>query len=147
MISCRTAIIQDEMTLTNVLYEIVSIDFFSLLSKVIIDSQRLFDQMLPWTYQQNSASVMRTNYPNSFANDVASDQTTDASQMTSETSFLVRNITFAFILTKYSICSMMLLVGLHIHTCLGRLQETYRYRTSCTTTVLNRKRRRIAIIY
>lgn len=35
-------------------------------SNVVIDNQTLFDQMLPAVYQQNNASVMRTNYPGYF---------------------------------------------------------------------------------
>ena len=32
----------------------------------MIDNQTLFDRMLPPIYQQNSASIMRTNYPGYF---------------------------------------------------------------------------------
>ena len=32
----------------------------------MIDNQTLFDQMLPPIYQQNNASIMRTNYPGYF---------------------------------------------------------------------------------
>ena len=33
----------------------------------MIDNQTLFDQMLPPIYQQNNASIMRTNYPGYFS--------------------------------------------------------------------------------
>jgi hypothetical protein len=37
----------------------------------MIDNQTLFDQMLPPIYQQNNASIMRTNYPGYFTTDEA----------------------------------------------------------------------------
>ncbi len=37
----------------------------------MIDNQTLFDQMLPPIYQQNNASIMRTNYPGYFATNEA----------------------------------------------------------------------------
>jgi hypothetical protein len=36
------------------------------------DNKKLLNQMLPPTYQQNNASVMRTNYPGYFPSDKAS---------------------------------------------------------------------------
>ena len=38
---------------------------------MIIDNQTLFDQMLPPIYQQNNASIMRTNYPGYFSTNEA----------------------------------------------------------------------------
>ncbi|CAF1157364.1 unnamed protein product [Rotaria sordida] len=38
----------------------------ALIKSVMIDNQTLFDQMLPPIYQQNTASIMRTNYPGYF---------------------------------------------------------------------------------
>ncbi|CAF3888321.1 unnamed protein product [Rotaria sp. Silwood2] len=38
----------------------------ALIRSVMIDNQTLFDQMLPPIYQQNTASIMRTNYPGYF---------------------------------------------------------------------------------
>ncbi|CAF4533134.1 unnamed protein product [Rotaria sp. Silwood1] len=38
----------------------------ALIRSVMIDNQTLFDQMLPSIYQQNTASIMRTNYPGYF---------------------------------------------------------------------------------
>jgi hypothetical protein len=35
----------------------------------MIDNQTLFDQMLPPIYQQNNASIMRTNYPGYFTSE------------------------------------------------------------------------------
>lgn len=50
----------------------------------MIENQTLFDQMLPPTYQQNTASIMRTNYPGYFTtrqesqrHTVSSDSRTD----------------------------------------------------------------------
>jgi hypothetical protein len=42
------------------------VDKFILYRNVMIDNQTLFDQMLPPIYQQNNASIMRTNYPGYF---------------------------------------------------------------------------------
>jgi hypothetical protein len=44
---------------------------FILYRNVMIDNQTLFDQMLPPIYQQNNASIMRTNYPGYFATNEA----------------------------------------------------------------------------
>jgi hypothetical protein len=40
---------------------------FIFFRNVMIDNQTLFDQMLPPIYQQNNASIMRTNYPGYFS--------------------------------------------------------------------------------
>jgi hypothetical protein len=44
---------------------------FILYRNVMIDNQTLFDQILPPVYQQNNASIMRTNYPGYFTTDDA----------------------------------------------------------------------------
>ncbi|CAF5013081.1 unnamed protein product, partial [Rotaria socialis] len=46
---------------------------------VMIDNQTLFDQMLPPIYQQNTASIMRTNYPGYFNTDQQSQRRTVSS--------------------------------------------------------------------
>ncbi|CAF3069840.1 unnamed protein product [Rotaria socialis] len=51
----------------------------TLVRSVMIDNQTLFDQMLPPIYQQNTASIMRTNYPGYFNTDQQSQRRTVSS--------------------------------------------------------------------
>ena len=62
----------------------------------MIDNQPLFDQMLPPIYQQNNASVMRTNYPGYFTTEtpmrkqtIGSDSQSDAGTLVSFSLFLL----------------------------------------------------------
>lgn len=57
---------------------------------VMIDNQTLFDQMLPPIYQQNNASIMRTNYPGYFTTDEAPRRLAPTSDIQSEAGPLVR---------------------------------------------------------
>ena len=49
------------------------------------DNKKLINQMLPPIYQQNNASVMRTNYPGYFTRDEASRKQEAASDSKSDT--------------------------------------------------------------
>ncbi len=62
---------------------------FILSRNVMIDNQTLFDQMLPPFYQQNNASIMRTNYPGYFTPDQAPRRHGAASDIQSEAGPLV----------------------------------------------------------
>lgn len=57
----------------------------------MIDNQTLFDQMLPPIYQQNNASIMRTNYPGYFSTDEAPRRRGATSDLQSEAGPLVRS--------------------------------------------------------
>jgi hypothetical protein len=56
----------------------------------MIENQTLFDQMLPPIYQQNNASIMRTNYPGYFTPDEAPRRYGTTSDIQSDTGLLVR---------------------------------------------------------
>ncbi len=56
----------------------------------MIDNQTLFDKMLPPVYQQNNASIMRTNYPGYFATGEAPRRRGAPSDTQSESGPLVR---------------------------------------------------------
>jgi len=66
------------------------IDIFIFYRNVMVDNQTLFDKMLPPIYQQNNASIMRTNYPGYFTTDKAPRRHDTASDIQAEAGLLVR---------------------------------------------------------
>ena len=56
----------------------------------MIDNQTLLDQAPPPIYQQNNASIMRTNYPGYFLDDQAHRRHTSPSDVHSDVGPLVR---------------------------------------------------------
>lgn len=56
---------------------------------MIIENQTLFEQALPPVYQQNNASIMRTNYPGYFTTDETSQRHGAHSDIHSEAGPLV----------------------------------------------------------
>lgn len=67
----------------------------------MIDNQTLFDEMLPPIYQQNNASIMRTNYPGYFTPDEAPRRYGANSDIQSDGSLLVRSFHLKLIISTY----------------------------------------------
>ena len=105
----------------------------SSLRNVLIENQTLFDQLLPPIYQQNSASIMRTNYPGYFTGDEPARKQTAKSDTQSDMGALVGVSRRWLFVRLFSTISRS---DSYLQSSVDGLPETYYDRTCCPSTLL-----------